>query len=815
MIMRLNATHIVGGEMTYKYLGNDNYRLRLDLFMDCLNGSQAAIDQDITAFFSIFSGDTKRYITQYTVQRTGPTRLQKVFYNCLKKSPNACADAYVYEIDVSLPDRKGGYYVSFQRCCRNRTITNLFNAGATGSNNWTKIPEVSLLSDKKHNTSAVFKELPPNFICTNTFLDFDHSATDADGDSLVYELFNPYLGGNNFSNTRPSNRFEFERPDFTEVTFKAPYSAAVPVLGNPNMSIDYKTGRLTVNPNVTGQFVVGILVKEIRDGAVIGITRRDYQFNIQNCEFNLVAGYFNPQEICNYKYEFNNMSNGATSYKWDFGVPNRTDDTSIANFPSYTYPDSGIYEIQLIAINDDCKDTIREKIEVVRPIIPEITADTFFCEGQAVSIKVARDSQTYLWSDGQTSQTAIFNKPGRYTASILYKSCVWYDTIDIIEDKPNLKIAGDTFYCSYDAFVRELYVVDSNVYNSIVWSTGSTKNAITTDKVGEYVANSLSLLNCPSSDTSFIIQYPEIILPQLDTIVCPYTAVQFDSEIIDGDVTWTTSGGTSTGKIYTTNSPSKINLKVVRGVCKKDRDFTFENYPFEFGLGEDLRYCETIDTLLQITDTRFSKIIWNKEVSGRVFQLKQPGKVVVHLLNQYNCPEADSLNVNLFFNPALNLRSDTTVCVSNNPLLDGGSNMKSYSWSTGETSRTISAMKEGLYWVRILSQEGCFTQDSVYITKDPDLYPNKAYMPNAFSPNGNGINEVYPDNKFYDVGVLYSVKLYNRWGEKLADYNTTESNWDGTINGRPAPEGVYVYQINYIGCDNELYRKSGSFHLLR
>ena len=88
-------------------------------------------------------------------------------------------------------------------------------------------------------------------------------------------------------------------------------------------------------------------------------------------------------------------------------------------------------------------------------------------------------------------------------------------------------------------------------------------------------------------------------------------------------------------------------------------------------------------------------------------------------------------------------------------------------------------------------------------------------MPNAFSPNGNGINEVYPDNKFYDVGVLYSVKLYNRWGEKLADYNTTESNWDGTINGRPAPEGVYVYQINYIGCDNELYRKSGSFHLLR
>jgi gliding motility-associated-like protein len=529
----------------------------------------------------------------------------------------------------------------------------------------------------------------------------------------------------------------------------------------------------------------------------------------------LVASYFNPQEICNYKYEFINRSEGATKYKWDFGIPNRTDDTSIINSPTFTYPDSGSYEIQLIAINDDCTDTIREIIEVVKPVKPVIPSDTFFCEGKSVTLNIPQDSQTYLWSDGQISQTASFDKPGRYTAAILYKTCKWFDTIDIIEDKPNLQIAGDTFYCSYDDFVRDLYAVDSNSYNSILWSTGSTKKFITTNEIGEYVANSLSLLNCPSSDTAFIIQYPEIILPQLDTIVCPYTPVQFDSEIIDGDVTWTTSGGTSTGRMYTTSSPSKINLKVVRGVCKKDKDFTFENYPFEFGLGEDLRYCETIDTLLQITDTRFSKIIWNKEVSGRVFQLKQPGKVVVRLLNQYNCPEADSLNVNLFFNPALNLRSDTTVCVSNNPLLDGGSNMKSYSWSTGETSRTISAMKEGLYWVRILSQEGCFTQDSVYITKDPDLYPNKAYMPNAFSPNGNGINEVYPDNKFYDVGVLYSVKLYNRWGEKVADYNTTEANWDGTINGRPAPEGAYVYQITYIGCDNELYRKAGTFHLLR
>jgi len=809
----LTATHIVGGEMTYKYLGNNKYRLRLDLFIDCLNGSSGAISQDAFAYFAIFDGNTRNYIENHVVQRKGPKRLEKVFYNCLKRAPNACADAYYYEIDVTLPDRKGGYYVSFQRCCRNRTITNLLNPGATGANYWTQIPELAILGAKKHNTSAVFKELPPNFICTNTYLDFDHSATDADGDSLVYELFNPFLGGDNRNNTRPSISVQFEKPNFTEVTFKSPYTAKVPILGTPNISINYKTGRLTVNPSVTGQFVVGILVKEIRNNIVIGITRRDYQFNIQDCEFNLVASYFNPSEICDYEYQFQNRSVGATQYFWDFGVLDQTGDTSRSSFPKFKYTDTGTYQIKLIAINDDCTDTTLESIRVVEPIKPTIPEDTFFCEGQNVFLTIPQNNQEYLWSNGSKSQTTVFSEPGQYTAAIKYKSCIWYDTIDIIEDKPRLKIIGDTFYCSYDAFTRELYVPDSSVtYSSIKWSTGDTGYKIKVNSTGDYIASAFSKLQCPSKDTASIVPYPDIILPQLDTLVCPHTSVVFDSEITNGDVYWNKAIG---GRTFTTSNPQIINLKIVRGLCSKEKDYTLKNYPFEFELGEDLRFCESIDTLLKLNDPRFTNINWNGEVNGRTYRLLQPGKVIVNLTNQYNCLESDSLNVNLFYNPALNMRSDTTVCVAINPVLDGGDDMERYNWNTGEMSQTILAMNEGLYWVRILSKNGCFSQDSVYITKDPDLYPNIAYMPNVFSPNNNGLNDVFPDNKFHDVGVSYSVKLYNRWGEKLADYTTTEANWDGNINGEPAADGVYAYRITYIGCNNKLYRKSGSFHLMR
>lgn len=130
----LEATHIVGGEMTYKYLGNNQYRIRLDVYIDCLNGNADAIQSDETAIIGIFNGDTRNILSGYPiyVSRKGPTRIQKTNYNCLKVTPNACVDHYYYETTVTLPATKGGYFMSFQRCCRNGSITNIVAPGATG-----------------------------------------------------------------------------------------------------------------------------------------------------------------------------------------------------------------------------------------------------------------------------------------------------------------------------------------------------------------------------------------------------------------------------------------------------------------------------------------------------------------------------------------------------------------------------------------------------------------------------------------------------------------------------------------------------------
>jgi gliding motility-associated-like protein len=208
-------------------------------------------------------------------------------------------------------------------------------------------------------------------------------------------------------------------------------------------------------------------------------------------------------------------------------------------------------------------------------------------------------------------------------------------------------------------------------------------------------------------------------------------------------------------------------------------------------------------------------VVWNNEVPGAQFRLTKPGVISAKWLNSHNCPESDSINVNLFPNPKLNLGPDTILCLSEKPILDAGPGMQSYFWYNGVKDQMIVARDSGLYWVEVKDWEGCKSRDSVFINKRKDLFTSLIFMPNAFTPNEDGLNDLYPNNQYKVKGSLYNLKLYNRWGEKLADYSSPDVNWDGKINGVIAAEGVYVYKITWIGCDNYLRTQVGDFTLMR
>jgi hypothetical protein len=132
------------------------------------------------------------------------------------------------------------------------------------------------------------------------------------------------------------------------------------------MTINPQTGLLTGTPNTFGQFVIGICVEEYRNGQLISVSRRDYQVNVGDCG-NVYSSFFAPEVLCeSYTVEFDNQSQNAENYLWYFDYPGNLAATSTEENPVFTYPDTGLYTIMLIAEPGVlCTDTFFSQVHIV------------------------------------------------------------------------------------------------------------------------------------------------------------------------------------------------------------------------------------------------------------------------------------------------------------------------------------------------------------------------------------------------------------------------------------------------------------------
>jgi gliding motility-associated-like protein len=87
-------------------------------------------------------------------------------------------------------------------------------------------------------------------------------------------------------------------------------------------------------------------------------------------------------------------------------------------------------------------------------------------------------------------------------------------------------------------------------------------------------------------------------------------------------------------------------------------------------------------------------------------------------------------------------------------------------------------------------------------------------MPNAFSPNGDGINDTYHVKKYQNI-TEFRALIFNRWGQCLYTWNEIDGSWDGTYKGRPVKDGVYFVRVRAKGGDGKEYDIKKDVNLLR
>ena len=92
---------------------------------------------------------------------------------------------------------------------------------------------------------------------------------------------------------------------------------------------------------------------------------------------------------------------------------------------------------------------------------------------------------------------------------------------------------------------------------------------------------------------------------------------------------------------------------------------------------------------------------------------------------------------------------------------------------------------------------------------------SKLEMPNAFTPNGDGINDLYKAKSGYQSIVDFHAYIFNRWGQKLYEWSDPASGWDGTYNGKPVKQGVYFCLVKAKGADGHTYNIKKDVNLLR
>lgn len=371
------ATHIVGGEMGYTCLGNNQYEIRLTIYRDCFFGNPDAYFDD-PASIGVF--DVNNVLLQdIRVDLMGDDTLSPVLTNeCLVIPPTVCVHTTTYRTVVELLPRPGGYQLAYQRCCRNQTIANIIDPLATGATYGVTISERAL---QECNSSAEFLQWPPLYICANEPIIFDQSAIDADGDSIVYRLCTPLEGATpEIPRPQPPNN-----PPYQEITWNdPPYNVNNMLNGLPGgvpLQIDSQTGLLTGTPNTVGQFVVGICAEEYRDGELISTSRRDFQYNVGVCG-QTTAAFFSPEIQCDgLEVTVLNESLGTDNYLWVFGDPAAPLGTSNALSPTFIFPDTGLYDITLIAAPGEvCADTFSRQIQLLPLTLnPAFSIDTLSC----------------------------------------------------------------------------------------------------------------------------------------------------------------------------------------------------------------------------------------------------------------------------------------------------------------------------------------------------------------------------------------------------------------------------------------------------
>lgn len=842
--------HIVGGEMFYTYLGKgtkantSKYLITLRIFRD-QNVPPNTAKMPSEVYIGIFNNDNGRqyngpypyYIVQKSIEAQVPVN---AFPPCMNNGPILNYHVGIFQLRLELPDNSKGYTAAYQTCCRVDNLQNVFNENGdrTGSTFTCNIPPAKYADNSPEFSTSI------DVICAKKSFKLNYSAKDADGDVLVYS-FGPAYGGGLFKDEKNANP---AGPPYSLVPYSTAFSSDLPL--GANATINPQTGIISgIAPDV-GKYVLGVKVQSYRNGTLINEHYKDFIVNVTDCDF--AGAQLNPRPaMCDsfdVAFQNDNLSSLNQNFFWDFGDGN----TSTLKNPIHHYADSGTYVYKLVVNKgQQCSDSAEQTLKLYPGFNSSFSSDgkcinsTIFFTDHSTSLfgKVNKwqwnfgDLQTDADTSGNKNTGYIYKNPGNYEVQLTVSDnlgCVKTISETIpIKTKPDFFLNNDTLMCNIDTLQLSAigngnvsWTPDFNINN-----IHSLTPLVSPKKPFTYYATLVESRGCIATDSVFVNVVDHVSLNlKPDTTICLTDTAELHP-VSDGlHYLWSPSLTiiNDTNKFAHVIPVENTTYHVVSsiGKCNAHASIRVNVVPYpKADAGRDTAIC--FPKSYQLHATGGSIYNWtpplflnNTKIPDPVSTPQESIRYIVQVNDVLGCPKPrfDSVVVRLQ-NPIADAGPADTSIVVNQPLQLNGTGAEFYSWSppTGlsnaEIQNPIATLTESQkYTLRVYTNVGCFSTDTIHVTVykvKPDLY-----VPDAFTPNGDAVNDVF---RPIPVGMqkLNYFKIYNRKGQLIFSTNIEKAGWDGTFKGQPQDPDVFVWIAEGVDYLGKVIFKKGSVTLIR
>jgi gliding motility-associated-like protein len=598
---------------------------------------------------------------------------------------------------------------------------------------------------------------------------------------------------------------------------------------------------------------------EHRNGVLIATQRKDLQIKVGDCS--IAAANLPPQTVncLSFSSGFKNTGDQSLihSYLWTFGDPTSgSNDSSAASNPTHVYTDTGIYTVTLITNRGElCSDTGTTIVKMYPGFVVGFKS-TGICinkPSQFIDTSSTRYGVVDSWywdfgvasvsTDTSHTKNPTFTYPatGTYNAQLITtssKGC--NDTANVaitIIDKPPINLAfRDTLICSGDNL--QLQASGTGVFTwtpetSIINANTSTPTVNPANTIYYYV--NLNEEGCLNDDSVRVRVVDFVTLKAFnDTLICQGDAVQLNSSGDGLHFSWTPASDLNDpgarNPVAVTNNTTTYQVVATIGHCSATDDVTVRTVPYPIAdAGIDTSVCYNTSAQLHATMVA-SAFTWtpggslsNPRILDPVASPRQTTSYVFTVTDTLGCPKParDTVVVVVLSKVNAFAGRDTAVVIGQ-PLHFHATGGINYLWSPpvgldniniADPTATYDGSIDSIrYEVIVGDEQNCV--DSAFINVKIFKTNPQIFVPTAFTPNGDGVNDLF---RPIGVGIksIEYFRVYNRWGELVFSTTINGQGWDGKIGGTPQATNTFVWIVKGIDYLEKPFVKKGAVTLIR